>query len=180
MYNDVIMAGFGGQGIMLIGNLLAYAAILEDKNVTYLPSYGVEMRGGTANCSVVIDERPIGSPVVGRPMSLIIMNRPSLLKFEPRIKPGGVVILNKTLVDPELSERDDIDLLALDLNAISEKAAGNSRLANMVVLGAYVQKSGVVAVESLSNALKDALNPKYHKMIPANQKAIEAGVAAAS
>ena len=178
MYNDVIMAGFGGQGIMLIGNLLAYAAILEDKNVTFLPSYGVEMRGGTANCSVVIDEREVGSPIVGRPMSLIIMNRPSLVKFEPRMKPGGVVILNKTLVAPEISERDDIDLVALDLNALSEAAAGNTRLANMVALGAYVQKSGVVAVASVSAALKDALNPKYHKMIPANQKAIEAGAAA--
>ena len=178
MYNDVIMAGFGGQGIMLIGNLLAYAAILEDKNVTFLPSYGVEMRGGTANCSVVIDEREVGSPIVGRPMSLIIMNRPSLVKFEPRMKSGGVVILNKTLVAPEISERDDIDLVALDLNALSEEAASNTRLANMVALGAYVQKSGVVALASVSAALKDALNPKYHKMIPANQKAIEAGAAA--
>ncbi|MBN2706135.1 MAG: 2-oxoacid:acceptor oxidoreductase family protein [Deltaproteobacteria bacterium] len=178
MYNDVIMAGFGGQGIMLIGNLLAYAAIHEDKNVTFLPSYGVEMRGGTANCSVVIDERPIGSPVVGRPMSLIIMNRPSLIKFEPRIKSGGVVILNQTLVSPEAAERDDIDLLPLDLNALSEAAAGNSRLANMVALGAYVQRSGVVAVASVTAALAEALNPKYHKLIPANQKAIEAGAAA--
>ncbi|MBN2809566.1 MAG: 2-oxoacid:acceptor oxidoreductase family protein [Deltaproteobacteria bacterium] len=180
MYNDVIMAGFGGQGIMLIGNLLAYAAIREDKNVTYLPSYGVEMRGGTANCSVVIDERPIGSPVVGRPLSLIIMNRPSLLKFEPRMKSGGIIILNKTLVDPEVSERNDIDLVAIDLNEVSEKAAGSPRLANMVALGAYVQKSGVVAVESVTAALKDALHAKYHKMIPANKKAIEAGAAAAS
>ena len=180
MYNDVIMAGFGGQGIMLIGNLLAYAAILEDKNVTFLPSYGVEMRGGTANCSVVIDDRPVGSPIVGRPMSLIIMNRPSLIKFESRMKPGGVVILNQTLVPVDVSERDDIDLVALDLNALAEEAAGNVRLANMVALGAYVQKSGVVAVDSLSTALKDALNPKYHKMIPANQKAIEAGATAAA
>ncbi|MCK5681924.1 2-oxoacid:acceptor oxidoreductase family protein, partial [bacterium] len=120
----------------------------------------------------------IGSPIVGRPMSLIIMNRPSLIKFEPRMKSGGVVILNKTLVSPDVSERDDIDLVALDLKAISEDCAGSARLVNMVALGAYVQKSGVVAVESVSVALKDALNPKYHKMIPANQKAIEAGAAA--
>ena len=173
-YCDVIMAGFGGQGIMLIGNLLAYAAIHEDKNVTFLPSYGVEMRGGTANCSVVIDSRPIG----GRPMSLIIMNRPSLVKFEPRMKPGGVIILNQTLVAPETSERDDIQLLPLDLNQLAEKAAGNVRLANMVALGAYVAKTGVVAVESVCEALGDALNPKYHKMIPANRQAIEAGAAA--
>ncbi len=178
MYNDVIMAGFGGQGIMLIGNLLAYAAIEEDKNVTFLPSYGVEMRGGTANCAVVIDKKPIGSPIVGRPLSLIIMNRPSLIKFEPRMKSGGLIILNKTLVSPDILERDDIDLVALDLNAISSASAGNVRLANMVALGAYVEKSGVVAVGSVVAALKHALNPKYHKMIPANQKALEAGAAA--
>jgi 2-oxoglutarate ferredoxin oxidoreductase subunit gamma len=172
------MAGFGGQGIMLIGNLLAYAAIREDKNVTFLPSYGVEMRGGTANCAVVIDERDIGSPIVGRPMSLIVMNRPSLVKFEPRMKPGGVLILNRTLVPPEVAERDDIDLVALDLNDLAEKAAGNVRLANMVALGAYVKKSGVVSVAALGEALEDALNPKYHKMIPANRKAIEAGAGA--
>ncbi len=180
MYNDVIMAGFGGQGIMLIGNLLAYAAIREDKNVTFLPSYGVEMRGGTANCAVVIDERDIGSPIVGRPMSLIVMNRPSLVKFEPRMKPGGVLILNQTLVPPEVSERDDIDLVPLDLNELAEKAAGNARLANMVALGAYVGKSGVVSVAAVTEALEDALNPKYHKMIPANRKAIEAGAEAVS
>ena len=172
------MAGFGGQGIMLIGNLLAYAAIREDKNVTFLPSYGVEMRGGTANCAVVIDERDIGSPIVGRPLSLIIMNRPSLIKFEPRMKPGGVLILNRTLVDPEVSERDDIELIPLDLNALAEEASGNTRLANMVALGAYVAKTGVVSVAAVTEALADALNPKYHKMIPANCKAIEAGAAA--
>jgi len=178
MYNDVIMAGFGGQGIMLIGNLLAYAAIREEKNVTFLPSYGVEMRGGTANCAVVIDEREIGSPIVGRPLSLIVMNRPSLIKFEPRMKPGGVLILNQTLVDPAASERDDIELIALELNDLAEKAAGNTRLANMVALGAYVAKTGVVSVAAVTEALADALNPRYHKMIPANCKAIEAGAAA--
>jgi len=172
------MAGFGGQGIMLIGNLLAYAAIREEKNVTFLPSYGVEMRGGTANCAVVIDEREIGSPIVGRPLSLIVMNRPSLIKFEPRMKPGGVLILNQTLVDPAASERDDIELIALELNDLAEKAAGNTRLANMVALGAYVAKTGVVSVAAVTEALADALNPRYHKMIPANCKAIEAGAAA--
>jgi 2-oxoglutarate ferredoxin oxidoreductase subunit gamma len=179
MYNDVIMAGFGGQGIMVIGNLLAYAAIREDKNVTFLPSYGVEMRGGTANCAVVVDTRPIGSPIVGRPKSLIVMNRPSLVKFEPRMQPGGVLILNRTLVPVEVSKRDDIELVPLDLNALAEKACGNVRLANMVALGAFVQKSGVVALEAVFAALEDAINPKYHKMIPANRQALETGAAAA-
>jgi len=175
MHYDVIMAGFGGQGIMLIGNLLAYAAIREDKNVTYLPSYGVEMRGGTANCSVVIDERDIGSPVVGRPWSLLVMNRPSLIKFEPRMKPGGVLILNSTLVPVSESKRDDIDLVPLPLNQLAQDELGNDRLANMVPLGAYVKKTGVVSVQAVKDALEDALNPRYHKMIPLNQEAIKLG-----
>ena len=175
MHYNVIMAGFGGQGIMLIGNLLAYAAIRENKNVTYLPSYGVEMRGGTANCSVVIDERDIGSPVVGRPLSLLIMNRPSLIKFEPRLKPGGVLILNSSLVPVSESKRDDIDFVPLPLNQLAQDELGNDRLANMVALGAYVKKTGVVSLKAVQDALEDALNPRYHKMIPLNQEAIELG-----
>ncbi|MBN2333705.1 MAG: 2-oxoacid:acceptor oxidoreductase family protein [Deltaproteobacteria bacterium] len=177
MYSDVIMAGFGGQGIMLIGNLLAYAAIHEEKNVTFLPSYGVEMRGGTANCSVVISDREIGSPVVGLPSSLIIMNRPSLVKFEAWMKPGGVLILNSSLVPAEEGSRDDIEMIALPLIQIAQEEVGNSKLANMVALGAYVEKTGVVAVAAVLAALEDALNPKYHSMIPVNQRAIEQGAA---
>ena len=175
MHYNVIMAGFGGQGIMLIGNLLAYAAIRENKNVTFLPSYGVEMRGGTANCSVVIDERDIGSPVVGRPLSLLIMNRPSLIKFEPRLKSGGILILNSSLVPVSESQRDDIDLLPLPLNQLAQDELNNDRLANMVALGAYIKKSGVVSLQAVHDALEDALNPRYHKMIPLNQQAIELG-----
>ncbi|MBN2233005.1 MAG: 2-oxoacid:acceptor oxidoreductase family protein [Deltaproteobacteria bacterium] len=179
MYYDVIMAGFGGQGIMLIGNLLAYAAIRENKNVTYLPSYGVEMRGGTANCAVVISDREIGSPVVGRPESAIVMNRPSLVKFEPRLREGGILVLNSSLVPPAEVTRGDIDVLALPLNQLAGDQVGNARLANMVAIGAFVARSGVVAIASLVAALEDALNPKYHKMIPVNEQAIELGAARA-
>ena len=174
MYYDVIMAGFGGQGVMLIGNLLAYAAIREGKNVTYLPSYGVEMRGGTANCSVVVSEEEIGSPVVGQPGSLIIMNRPSLMKFAPRLKSGGVLILNSSLVSVTECPRDDLDLVPLPLNDLAREV-GNDKLANMVALGALVAKTGVVALETVKAALEDALNPKYHQMIPLNQQAMEKG-----
>jgi 2-oxoglutarate ferredoxin oxidoreductase subunit gamma len=170
------MAGFGGQGVMLIGNLLAYAAIREGKNVTYLPSYGVEMRGGTANCSVVVADEEIGSPVVGRPGSLIIMNRPSLVKFEPRLQPGGVLVLNSSLVPAAECQRDDLDLVALPLNDLAREV-GNDKLANMVALGALVAKTGIVALEAAKDALEDALNPKYHRMIPINQQAMDKGAA---
>ncbi len=174
MYYDVIMAGFGGQGVMLIGNLLAYAAIREGKNVTYLPSYGVEMRGGTANCSVVVSEEEIGSPVVGHPGSLIVMNRPSLVKFAPRMRAGGVLVLNSSLVPATECPRDDVDLVALPLNELAREV-GNDRLANMVALGALVAKTGVVALETVKEALEDALNPKYHQMIPVNRQAMDKG-----
>src|SRR4030067_1043657 len=99
-YYDVIMAGFGGQGVLAIGNLLAYAAMKEGRHVTYLPTYGVEMRGGTANCTIVISSRPIGSPVVGRPLSSIVMNLPSLIKYEDLILPRGLLLINSSLVNP--------------------------------------------------------------------------------
>jgi 2-oxoglutarate ferredoxin oxidoreductase subunit gamma len=179
MYYNVIMAGFGGQGIMLIGNLLAYAAIRENKNVTYLPSYGVEMRGGTANCAVVISDREIGSPVVGQPESLIIMNRPSLVKFAPRLRPGGILVLNSSLVPAADVTRSDIDVIALPLNQVAGERVGNVQLANMVAIGAFVGRSGVVKIAALKEALEDALNPKYHQMIPVNGQAIEVGAALA-
>jgi 2-oxoglutarate ferredoxin oxidoreductase subunit gamma len=100
MYYDVIIAGFGGQGVLLAGNILAHAAMKEGKHVTYLPTYGVEMRGGTANCTVVISNKEIGSPVVGKPLSAIIMNKPSLMKFGNHLKPGGILLLNSSLVNP--------------------------------------------------------------------------------
>ncbi len=101
MYSDLICAGFGGQGVLVIGNLVAEAALQEGKNVTFFPSYGVEMRGGTANCTVVISDEPIGSPIIGRPLSCIVMNLPSLVKFAPLIKPGGLLLINSSLVDPK-------------------------------------------------------------------------------
>jgi 2-oxoglutarate ferredoxin oxidoreductase subunit gamma len=174
MYQDVIISGFGGQGILLIGNLLAYAAMNEGRHVTYLPAYGVEMRGGTANCTIVISSRPIGSPVVGRPSSTIVMNRPSLEKFQERIKPNGLLVLNSSLVDPGEITRKDIESIAIPVTAIATQE-GNAKLANMVVLGAYLEKTAIVAQDSIEAAFADVLDGRYHHLIPANLEAMEKG-----
>lgn len=174
MYHDVIIAGFGGQGVLLIGNLLAYAAMSEGREVTYLPAYGVEMRGGTANCTVVISSRPIGSPIVGTPTTAILMNRPSLTKFQDRIKSHGLLILNSSLIDPSEVTRKDIACISVPLNTIAAEN-GNARLANMVALGAYLEKTAIVEPDSIENAFPHVLDARHHHLIPANMKAIESG-----
>ncbi len=175
MYFDVTVAGFGGQGVMVIGNVLAYAAINEGKNVTYWPSYGAEMRGGTANCIVVISEDEIGSPIVGNPNNLIIMNPPSITKFMPKLKTDGFMMYNSSLCAPELVTRDDIRVLGVPIIELA-KDAGNDRLGNMVATGAFLQRTGAVKVESAVQALvEDVLPERLHHLIPVNKKAIENG-----
>jgi 2-oxoglutarate ferredoxin oxidoreductase subunit gamma len=137
-YYDVTVAGFGGQGVMVIGNLLAYAAMIEGRYVTYLPVYGVEMRGGTANCTIVISSHPIGSPVVGRPRAAIVMNLPSLIKYESSILPNGLLFINSSLIEPKEAYRKDIEILSIPINEIAIDH-GNPKLANMIALGAFNQ-----------------------------------------
>jgi 2-oxoglutarate ferredoxin oxidoreductase subunit gamma len=173
-YYDVIVAGFGGQGVMVIGNLLAYAAMIEGKHVTYLPVYGVEMRGGTANCTVVICSQPIGSPVVGKPKAVIVMNLPSLIKYEPLILPNGLVFLNSSLIEPKEAYRKDIEIFSIPVNEIAINN-GNPKLANMVALGAFNEKTRLVQMSSLFESLGKVLDERYHHLIPSNIKAIEAG-----
>jgi 2-oxoglutarate ferredoxin oxidoreductase subunit gamma len=174
MYFDCIIAGFGGQGVMLMGNILAYAAMAEKKRVTYMPVYGVEMRGGTANCTVVISDREIGSPIIQKPVSAIVMNRPSLEKFGPRVKKGGVLVVNASLIPKKALRFKGIECLMVPSRELALEV-GNERLANMVVLGAAVQKSGVVNLRSLKKALYPALDHRYHKMIDINISALERG-----
>jgi 2-oxoglutarate ferredoxin oxidoreductase subunit gamma len=121
MYEDVIIAGFGGQGVMLIGNLLAYAAMEQGLNVTYMPVYGVEMRGGTANCTVVISDEEIGSPIIFHPKSVIVMNQPSLEKFQPRLIPGGLLIVNSSIVDTSLVDKTKYKALLVPVNNIADE-----------------------------------------------------------
>jgi 2-oxoglutarate ferredoxin oxidoreductase subunit gamma len=173
-YYDVIIAGFGGQGVMIIGNLLAYAAMREGRHVTYLPIYGVEMRGGTANCTVVISSKEIGSPVVERPHAAIVMNLPSLVKYEPRVLSKGLLLINSSLIDPNETSRKDIELFPMPVNEIAIEN-GNPKLANMVALGAFIEKTKLVEVTSLFESLEKVLDERYHHLIPSNMKAIQIG-----
>jgi 2-oxoglutarate ferredoxin oxidoreductase subunit gamma len=173
-YYDLIIAGFGGQGVLVIGNLLAHAAMMEGKHVTYLPVYGVEMRGGTANCTVVISSHHIGSPVVGKPHAVMVMNLPSLIKYEPCLLPNGLLFINSSLIDPKESYRKDIETLSVPVNEIAINH-GNPKLANMLALGAFNEKTKLVQMNSLFESLNKVLDERYHHLIPSNIKAIEIG-----
>jgi 2-oxoglutarate ferredoxin oxidoreductase subunit gamma len=173
-YYDVTVAGFGGQGVMVVGNLLAHAAMVEGRYVTYLPVYGVEMRGGTANCTIVISSHPIGSPVVGRPHAAIVMNLPSLVKYEPTILPNGLLFINSSLIEPKETYRKDIEILSIPVNEIAIDH-GNPKLANMVALGAFNQKTKLVQMTSLYESLEKVLDERYHHLVPSNIKGIEIG-----
>ena len=174
LYQDVIIAGFGGQGVMLIGNLLAYAGMEHGLNVTYIPVYGPEMRGGTANCTVVVSDDVIGSPIIRSPVSLIIMNGPSLDKFQPQLQDGGILILNSSLIDPVKTDKDRVKVFAVPVNEIAD-GLGNTRMANMVAIGAYVQATGVMPVKQVQDSLGSVISEHYSHMIPKNAAAIQAG-----
>ncbi len=176
MQNEVKLAGFGGQGIMLMGKILAHAAMEQGFEVVWIPSYGPEMRGGTAYCTVVVSDRPIGSPIIKNPRHLIAMNRPSLEKFAPTVKPGGVIFINGSLIDID-SGRDDVDELVVPIIEIA-KELGNVRTANIVALAAFVARSGMVDFERLKESVKEEFKRK-EKLIPLNLKALEAGRKAA-
>jgi len=153
MINEkVIIAGFGGQGVMLMGQLLSYAATEKDLNTLWFPSYGPETRGGTANCSITISENTVNSPVISTPDSIIIMNKPSLDKFQPKLKKGGNLFLNSTLVK-DVKVRDDVNVYNIDANNIA-KELGNIKVANMVILGAYLAVTKVFTAEEVLDILK--------------------------
>jgi 2-oxoglutarate ferredoxin oxidoreductase subunit gamma len=173
MYQDVIIAGFGGQGILLVGKLLAHAGMLEGKHVTWFPSYGAEIRGGTANCTVIISDREIGSPLVQSPSTMMIMNEASFKKFEPRIKASGDLFLNTSLVHNPPT-RDDIVRIEVKANDIAEEL-GDIRIANMVMLGAFLKRTGVVALDSVLSALKAVLPQRRHALLVLNEKALKCG-----
>lgn len=176
MYQGVIMAGFGGQGIVSGGIMLAYCGMVDGLNVTFFPAYGAEMRGGTANCSVVLSTDPVASPVVGQPDSILIMNEPSLAKFESTLKPGGRLFLNTSLVISR-PKRKDIEVVEVPANDIAEEL-GNIKCANMVMLGAYAKKSGAVNTETLKNNIKEVYHKVKEAMLDMNKKAVDKGAAA--
>ena len=173
MLEEIIIAGFGGQGVMSMGQLLAYAGMLEGKYVSWLPSYGPEQRGGTANCSVVISDEPVGSPVVSRPSAAIILNNPSFDKFEPQIRSGGLLILNSSLVTQKTTRKDRkvIEVKATDL----ANELGNTQVANMILLGTYLANTRFISFLSVVHSLNKVLSPKKSHLIELNSKALEKG-----
>jgi len=173
MTQRIICSGFGGQGVMLMGQLLAYAGMIEGKNVSWLPSYGPEMRGGTANCSVIISDEPVGAPTVTEADVAFVMNKPSMEKFENAVVPGGHLFVNSSLIE-EIGERTDIDAHFLNATDIGAKA-GTARTANIVMLGAYLEKCGVISEASLMAGLKQAFGEKKAGLLPMNQSAIDLG-----
>jgi 2-oxoglutarate ferredoxin oxidoreductase subunit gamma len=172
MLIKTVIAGFGGQGVMSIGLNLAQAAMLEGKSVTYLPSYGAEVRGGTANCTVVISDDEIASPVASSPEFVIAMNQPSVMRFQNQIQSGGLFFINSSLVEFEIA-RGDISVVSVPANSIAENL-GSPKSANMVMLGAFTRKGGLVSLPSAIEALKFILGTKQ-KLLAVNEKALRAG-----
>lgn len=179
MKHDVFIAGFGGQGVLLAGNLLSYAAIIEGKNVSFFPAYGVEKRGGAAMCTVVIADGDTGSPVVGNPSVSVLLNQTSFDKYAERTVQGGVCIVNSSLIDASALCRDDLQTILIPMNDIAIEL-GDPRMVNMVAMGAYAAASGAVDLSSLEGALKEVLPERNHRFIPANVKAIAAGASRAA
>lgn len=172
--HDIIIAGFGGQGIQSAGMLLAYAGMLENKNVSWLPSYGPEMRGGTSNCHVIVSDEPVGSPILNSCTVLIVMNGPSLEKFESMVVPGGIIIADSALVN-RAPEREDTVFISIPATKMASDM-GNLTYSNIIILGKLLQKTGVVSVESFEQALKKVLPEKKHYLIPEEMKALETGM----
>ena len=175
MIEKNIFAGFGGQGVLLMGQLLAAAAMHEGKHTTWVPSYGPEMRGGTANCSVMLSDEEIDSPLITRPTSLIVMNRPSLEKFEDKVVPGGSIFVNSSMIDVKV-KREDVNAYYVPCNDLAAEL-GNNKVANMIMLGAYLGKSKCVDVETVLDALLEKLGQKKAKLIPLNREALLRGAA---
>jgi len=169
---EVVFAGFGGQGVMTAGQLLAYTAMEEGKQVVWIPSYGPEMRGGTANCTVVVSDKRIGSPIINHPMSACVFNRPSLEKFGQLLRKDGLLFINSSLIDVK-SGRDDITETLVPANDIAMKA-GNPKAANMVMLAAFVEATGVVSFDTLGKMLDEKMGKKKD-LIEINKRAFEEG-----
>jgi 2-oxoglutarate ferredoxin oxidoreductase subunit gamma len=173
MQTEIIIAGFGGQGVLFGGQLLAYAGLDQGKEVTWIPSYGPEMRGGTANCTVIIADEEIGSPIVRTPQAVIALNQPSADKYEAMVKPGGVLVINKSIVTRK-GTRTDIKVVEVPGNDIAEKI-GDKRMTNMVLLGGLLANLPILPLEAIEKTLKEHLPERHHKLLPLNYKALREG-----
>ena len=178
MTHESLSAGFGGQGVLLLGQHIAYAGLKEEKNVSWLPSYGPEMRGGTANCSVVVSTEEVGSPLVTSPDILVVMNRPSFEKYVDSVVPGGKMFVNSSLIDLK-TDRTDIDVYYIPANQIADEL-GNLRVANMVMLGAVLEQTKIVSPETAIECLKASWGERRAHLIPINQEAMKKGAEASN
>lgn len=174
-HEETVFSGFGGQGVLFAGQLLTYSGMAEGLYVTWIPSYGPEMRGGTANCTVIVSEEEIGAPVVRNPSAAVVMNQPSMEKYEPLIKPGGVLVVNASLIDLK-SKRDDIRVLYIPASETATKL-GNVRMANMVVLGALIEVTGLVSYDTVMQQLDEHLSSRQRKWLEPNDLALKEGIA---
>jgi 2-oxoglutarate ferredoxin oxidoreductase subunit gamma len=174
LYEEVVIAGFGGQGVILAGKVLAQAGMKANVEVTYMPSYCAEVRGGTANCMVVLSDKPIACPIVSEPNSLVICNKASLSKFAPRLRPGGLMIFNSSLIENVPSVPEGVRVIGIPAEEIALQA-GSPKSVNMVMLGAYLGARGCLSPEQAAEALPDVLAERYHKTIDANTEALRRG-----
>ncbi len=177
MLEEIVISGFGGQGALFAGQLLSYAALAEGRYVTWIPSYGPEMRGGTANCTVVISDEEIGSPLVRHPTAAIVLNPPSFDRFEPAMAKNGVLVVNSAIIS-SVSKRTDIRAIYAPANEIAAEL-GSTQMANVVMVGALVEATGVLKFETLDTVLEERVSARHRDKIPANKKALRRGAALA-
>jgi 2-oxoglutarate ferredoxin oxidoreductase subunit gamma len=173
MHQEIIISGFGGQGILFAGQLLAYAGLAEGRHVTWIPSYGPEMRGGTAHCTIIISDEEIGSPLVSHPTAALVMNPPAMEKYAPLVKAAGVLILDATLIQAR-SDRHDISEIAIPAKQIADEF-GAPQIANVVMLGALISATHVVALETMDEVLAQHLSARHRDKLQANLRALRAG-----
>lgn len=170
---SVMIAGFGGQGVLFVGKLLAYQGIVEDKSVTWLPTYGPEMRGGTANCCVILSDTPVGSPIVDNPDVLIAMNLPSLEKYEKTVSKGGIILVDSFLIERKV-DRDDVNVFYIPATKLATEL-GSASLANMIILGKMMRETSFVDYNNLDAALHKVVSARHKDLLELNKKALEIG-----
>ena len=171
----MVFSGFGGQGVLTLGQIVANIAMLQGKEVTWIPSYGAEMRGGTANCSVVINDFIIGSPIVQSEIDILcVLNKPSLVKFLPKVNPGGLVIVNSSIVKEKIT-RDDVKVVEIDATNIAV-GLGNIKVQNMLMLAGIIKYTDVLTLEEVKPTIELAFGAKYPKLVPLNLQAVEEGL----
>ncbi len=173
MLIKTVFSGFGGQGVIMMGYLLATAGMYEEKNVTCLPSYGAEVRGGTANCTVVISTEEIASPIASEPEFAVLMNNPSLILYQNQVQTGGTIFLNSSMIE-DRPIRGDLDIFEVPVNELV-RPLGQDKVANMVMLGAFIKKSGLVLLETMNRVLKDTFSSKNPAIIKLNKQALQLG-----